>query len=164
MGKIGQTPKNGKLWGRSSSSATVRRTKSWPDFENSLALGLQRGVNNLSAVHPLTCSLAALSEVPTWGGWALTESMTLFYQPLHLASHVKFVFWWLILFITDANKRALWCDCDYLLHNCSFLPVGYKRVCDTLSSNFSARLQQLASKSSNRLLETGKSRTGLCLV
>ena len=29
-------------------------------------------------------------------------------QPLHLASHLKIVFWWLILFITDANKRALW--------------------------------------------------------
>ena len=43
-----------------------------------------------------------------WGGWALTESMTLFNQPLHLASHLKFVFWWLILFITDANKWALW--------------------------------------------------------
>ena len=31
--------------------------KSWPDPGNSLALVLQRGVNSISAVHPLTCSL-----------------------------------------------------------------------------------------------------------
>ena len=58
-----------------------------------------------------------------WGGWVLTESMTVFYQPLHLASHFKIVFWWLILFITDANKRALWlCDCEYTIPNVSARP------------------------------------------
>jgi len=50
------------------SSATVRCTKSWPDLGNSLALGLQRGVNTIS----LQCIPwpAACSE---WGA-CLTNS------------------------------------------------------------------------------------------
>jgi len=60
-------------------------------------------------------------QTPSWAGFKgsasqqmrksrvdRAEGTTLFYQPLHLASHLKVVFWWLILFITDANKRALW--------------------------------------------------------
>ena len=68
---------------------------------------------NIQYTHCLFVCLFVFAHVQTviavcWGGWALTESMTLFYQPLHLASHLKIVLWWLILFITDANKRALW--------------------------------------------------------
>jgi len=40
------------------------------------------------------------------GGWVLTESTTLFYQPLHLASHK---IWYLMIIIVhcfDANKPA----------------------------------------------------------
>ena len=29
-----------------------------------------------------------------WGGWVLTESTTLFYQPLHLASHKICIIWY----------------------------------------------------------------------
>jgi len=45
-------------------SATVRRTKSWPHFRSSLALGLQRGVNSISLQcipWPVACS--------EWGAW-----------------------------------------------------------------------------------------------
>ena len=28
-----------------------------------------------------------------WGGWVLTENTTLFYQPLHLASHKICIIW-----------------------------------------------------------------------
>jgi len=38
------------------SSGTVRRREQLTDLGNSMALGLQRGVNSISAVHPVTCS------------------------------------------------------------------------------------------------------------
>ena len=50
------------------SSATVRRTEKSTDPGNSLALGLQRGVNNISLQcipWPVACS-EWLSEVPVW--------------------------------------------------------------------------------------------------
>ena len=47
-------------------------------------------------------------------GWlSSNRGQTLFYQPLHLASHFKFVFWWLILFLMLINKH---CDCDTAYH------------------------------------------------
>jgi len=47
---------------RSCSFATVRRTKKLTDLGNSLALGLQCGVNNIS----LQCILWPISKVPVW--------------------------------------------------------------------------------------------------
>ena len=55
-GKIGQNPKIGQLW-RPVAPQPYIVQKSRPDPRNSLALGLQCGVNCISAVHPVTCSL-----------------------------------------------------------------------------------------------------------
>jgi len=47
MGKIGQNPKIGQLWRLVASQPYVAQ-KSWLDLGNSLALGLQGGVNSIS--------------------------------------------------------------------------------------------------------------------
>jgi len=42
-----------------------------------------------------------------WGGWALTESSTLSYQPLHLTWFICFVITAVIVFVFDVNKYYL---------------------------------------------------------
>jgi len=62
MGKIGQNLKVGQLWRPVAAQPYVVQ-KSWADCGNSLALGLQCGVNSIS----LQCILwPSLSEVPVW--------------------------------------------------------------------------------------------------
>jgi len=39
-----------------------------------------------------------------WGGWALTESLTLYYQPLHLTSFIFIVLLLLFYLYSDVNK------------------------------------------------------------
>ena len=65
MGKIGQNPKIWQLWRPVAPQPYVVH-KSWPNLGNFLALGLQRGLNNIS----LQCIAwpAACSE---WGAWPL---------------------------------------------------------------------------------------------
>jgi len=57
MGKIGQNPKIVQIWYPVAPQPYIVE-KSWPDLRNSLAVGLQRGVNSIClSVHPMTCSL-----------------------------------------------------------------------------------------------------------
>jgi len=56
------------------SSATVRRREKLTDLRNSLTIGLQRGVNSISAVHPVTwvrCLFDWFSILDFGGKWPL---------------------------------------------------------------------------------------------
>jgi len=53
---LGQNPKIVQIW-RPVALQLYIVEKSWPDLRNSLAVGLQREVNSISAVHPMICSL-----------------------------------------------------------------------------------------------------------